>query len=180
MPQPTFSSPWDKPVDPAYESFETGWKKWVADGGMFRYPATRWHPAKAQWYVYPAPRWEMIDRGIPALKAPTSMFGFTLPQTFKAVRDVARANAGYSHLVWNPYTGEWREARDTAAVPSKPPVPPGPGPSPSVDAAKRRALADRERDINAAYDEYARGAIDVVTLNRRIAEIDRRYAPLLG
>jgi hypothetical protein len=175
-----FQSPWDKPVDPAYEAFESGWKRWVEDGGVFRYPGTRWTPAKAAWNTYPAPRWEMLDRGVPDLRAPDSPFGLTLPQVFKQVQERARAYPQYPGLIWNPYTGVWREARDTGRPPQPPPPPPPPPPEGPVDAAKRKARADREREMSDAYAEYARNAIDVVTLNQRIAEIDARYARLIG
>jgi transposase-like protein len=35
----------------SYERFETGWKKWVNDGGVFRNPALRWHPRNGDWYL---------------------------------------------------------------------------------------------------------------------------------
>jgi hypothetical protein len=175
-----FENPWGPPVDPAYTAFESGWAEWIANGGVFRFPAIRWHPARANWFLYPAPRWEMIDRAVPDLAPPPAVLGFTLPQTFTAVRAESQRYPQFPNLVWNPFNGEWREVRDTAAVPAKPPVPPPTLPTASVDAAKAKAIGDREREMNEVYAEYAAGAIDILTLNSRIADITARYAPLLG
>jgi hypothetical protein len=176
-----FESPFSPPVDPAYQRFENGWGKWVNDGGVFKNPTLRWHPRKGDWFVYPSPRWEMLDRGIPDLDPPAWVSGFTLPQLFRQVADTARRYPNYPNLVWNPHTGAWREARDTMSnTKPPPPPPPPPTPGPSVDAAKAKALVDRQREMNAAYGEYSKGAIDIVTLNQRMSEIRQRYKPLLG
>jgi hypothetical protein len=175
-----FQTPWDKPVDPTYEKFESGWHKWVEDGGLFRFPGVRWNPGKGDWFTYPAPRWEMIDRPVPAFKPPDSLFGLTLPQVFVHVLHEAKQFPQYPNLIWNPYSGEWRQARDTTGGGDPPRIPGPVQPPASADAAKLRAYADREREINEVYAQYARHAIDLLTLNQRIAEIDARYAPLLG
>ncbi len=180
MPELTFENPFTPPVDPAYQRFETGWEEWVNDGGVFKNPTLRWHPRKGDWFVYPSPRWEMIDHGIPDLDPPQFVSGFTLPQIFRQVAEIASRYPNHQNLVWNPHTGAWREARDTLAEDGPPPPPPNAKAAPSVDAAKAKALADRQREMNAAYAEYSNGAIDIVTLNQRITEIRQRYKALLG
>jgi hypothetical protein len=173
-----WENPFSAPVDPAYSRFEDGWKKWVNDGGVFKNPTLRWHPRSGQWHIYPAPRWELIDRSIPDVDPPSFVTGFALPQLFRNVAAAASKHAKLPNLVWNPFTGDWRDARDTASTPSKPPAPwPQPGPG-AFDEARAKAQRDYERELRALNDEYARG-LDITIYNTRLAALEDRYRNLL-
>jgi hypothetical protein len=168
-----------EPLDKGYVRFKEGWAKWIANGGVFRSPSLRWHPGKSDWFTYDTPRWEFIDRGISVLEPPTSAFGFGLAEIFKRVQAEAAKYPQWPQLVWNPFNGVWREARDTGAPPQQPPQPPK-IPGPAQDAATDRARREYEAAVNAARDAYGRKEIDIYTLNKRLAEIESQYKAILA
>lgn len=184
-----FTNPFGAPPDPAYVRFVEGFDKYRFSDAFDLFPQrgaahqwVRWHPKSANWYDYAPPRFELVDRLLPKtdvglrnLEGFPSLYG---PAAFRAVSAFYETiRQEHEHAVWNPRDGSWRDARSTDRRP--PPQPAPPPPPPPLDAARLRARADRQREMDFAYQQYAERRIDTEHYKRELDRIEAKYRDLI-